>query len=114
MHAVALRALRGVSLEIGAGEIVAVVGESGSGKSVLGLTLLGLLAGEPAPIVTGRAEVCGVDMVQSDRGPLVLEVNSSPGLEGIEEASGVDIAAKVIAFTEHHARQGRTRDRIQG
>jgi peptide/nickel transport system ATP-binding protein len=61
-----LRALRGVSLEIGAGEIVAVVGESGSGKSVLGLTLLGLLAGEPAPIVTGRAEVCGVDMVSAD------------------------------------------------
>lgn len=58
--------------------------------------------------------VCGVDMVQSDRGPLVLEVNSSPGLEGIEEASGEDIAAKVIAFTEHHARQGLTRDRIQG
>ncbi|MGH8910985.1 MAG: 30S ribosomal protein S6--L-glutamate ligase [Acidimicrobiia bacterium] len=58
--------------------------------------------------------VCGVDMVQSDRGPLVLEVNSSPGLEGIEEASGVDIAAKVIAFTEDHARQGRTRDRVQG
>lgn len=58
--------------------------------------------------------VCGVDMVQSDRGPLVLEVNSSPGLEGIEEASGVDIAAKIIAFVEQNARQGRARDRIQG
>jgi len=58
-----LRALRGVSLDIAAGEILAVVGESGSGKSVLGLTLLGLLGGEPAPTVTGRAEVCGVDMI---------------------------------------------------
>jgi peptide/nickel transport system ATP-binding protein len=60
---VPLKALRGVSLEIAAGEILAVVGESGSGKSVLGLTLLGLLAGEPTPKVTGQAEVCGVDMV---------------------------------------------------
>jgi peptide/nickel transport system ATP-binding protein len=57
-----LRALRGVSLEIAAGEILAVVGESGSGKSVLGLTLLGLLAGDPKPKVSGQAEVCGVDM----------------------------------------------------
>jgi ribosomal protein S6--L-glutamate ligase len=42
--------------------------------------------------------VAGVDLIRSRRGPLVLEVNSSPGLEGIEEASGVDIAAKVIDF----------------
>jgi peptide/nickel transport system ATP-binding protein len=62
---VPLQALRGVSLDIAAGEIMAVVGESGSGKSVLGLTLLGLLAGDPAPTITGRAEVCGVDMVSA-------------------------------------------------
>ncbi|HJR91256.1 MAG TPA: 30S ribosomal protein S6--L-glutamate ligase [Acidimicrobiia bacterium] len=58
--------------------------------------------------------VCGVDMVQSNHGPLVLEVNSSPGLAGIEATSGVDIAGKVIEFVEQNARQGRTRDRIQG
>lgn len=44
--------------------------------------------------------VCGVDMLPSDRGPLVLEVNSSPGLEGIEKATNRDIATKVIEFLE--------------
>jgi peptide/nickel transport system ATP-binding protein len=60
---VAVNALRGVTLDINPGEILAVVGESGSGKSVMGLALLGLLSGEPMPTITGRAEVCGVDMV---------------------------------------------------
>jgi ribosomal protein S6--L-glutamate ligase len=44
--------------------------------------------------------VAGVDMLQSKRGPLILEVNSSPGLEGIEQATNVDIAAKIIEYTE--------------
>jgi len=44
--------------------------------------------------------VAGVDMLQSERGPLVLEVNSSPGLEGIERATGVDIAGKIIQYIE--------------
>jgi ribosomal protein S6--L-glutamate ligase len=44
--------------------------------------------------------VAGVDMLQSARGPLVLEVNSSPGLEGIERATGVDIAGKIISYIE--------------
>ncbi|HSG06704.1 MAG TPA: 30S ribosomal protein S6--L-glutamate ligase, partial [Nitrospiria bacterium] len=48
--------------------------------------------------------VAGVDMVRSDRGPLVLEVNSSPGLEGIETATGKDVAGEIIEFTTEHAR----------
>ena len=44
--------------------------------------------------------IAGVDMLQSKRGPLVLEVNSSPGLEGIEKATGLDIAGKIIDYTE--------------
>lgn len=42
--------------------------------------------------------VAGVDLIRSARGPLVLEVNSSPGLEGIEDASGVDVAAEIISY----------------
>ena len=45
--------------------------------------------------------VAGVDLIQSNRGPLVLEVNSSPGLEGIEKASGVDVADKIIEYLEN-------------
>ncbi|HEU4915128.1 MAG TPA: 30S ribosomal protein S6--L-glutamate ligase [Acidimicrobiia bacterium] len=47
--------------------------------------------------------VAGVDLIQSDVGPMVLEVNSSPGLEGIEAASGVDIAAAIMEFIEDNA-----------
>jgi ribosomal protein S6--L-glutamate ligase len=47
--------------------------------------------------------VAGVDMLQSDRGPLVIEVNASPGLEGIEQATGKDIAGEIIAFVERSA-----------
>ncbi|WP_406730255.1 dipeptide ABC transporter ATP-binding protein [Streptomyces sp. NBC_01794] len=62
---VPVQSLRGVTLDIHPGEILAVVGESGSGKSVMSLALLGLLAGDPMPVVTGKAEVCGVDMVSA-------------------------------------------------
>lgn len=46
--------------------------------------------------------VCGVDILQSDRGPLVLEVNSTPGLEGIETTTGVNIAKKIITYIERN------------
>lgn len=46
--------------------------------------------------------IAGVDMLQSKSGPLVLEVNSSPGLEGIEKATGVDIAKKIIRYVERN------------
>jgi len=48
-------------------------------------------------------EVAGVDLIQSDDGPMVLEINSSPGLEGIEGASGVDIAGAIVAHIEDRA-----------
>jgi len=53
--------------------------------------------------------IAGVDILRSDRGPLVLEVNSSPGLEGIEEASGKDVAGAMIEFIEKNAHKGSSR-----
>lgn len=47
--------------------------------------------------------VAGVDLLRSERGPLVMEVNSSPGLEGIEKATGKDIAGMIIEYIEKHA-----------
>ena len=46
--------------------------------------------------------IAGVDLLQSSLGPLVMEVNSSPGLEGIEGATGIDIATKIIEYVERN------------
>ncbi|MBU2950625.1 30S ribosomal protein S6--L-glutamate ligase [Tamlana agarivorans] len=51
-----------------------------------------------------KLPVCGVDMLQSSRGPLLLEVNSTPGLEGIEKATGRNIAKSIITFIEKNKR----------
>lgn len=61
-----------------------------------------------------RLDVAGVDMLRSNHGPLVMEVNSSPGLEGIEAATGVDVAARILRFVEEHAPQERKADHIEG
>ncbi len=53
--------------------------------------------------------VAGVDIIRSKNGPLVLEVNSSPGLEGIEKATQLDIASIIVEFIEKNARPGKTR-----
>ena len=58
--------------------------------------------------------VCGVDLLRSNHGPVVMEVNSSPGLEGIEGTTGIDVAGKVIEFIEKNARPGKTRTSARG
>jgi ribosomal protein S6--L-glutamate ligase len=58
--------------------------------------------------------VAGVDMLRSNRGPVVVEVNSSPGIEGMEQASGVDVAGAMLDFLERRARRGETRTRGVG
>lgn len=58
--------------------------------------------------------VSGVDILRSSRGPLVMEVNSSPGLEGIEYATGKDIAAAIIEYVEQNAKPNSTRTKGKG
>ncbi|MEI6481552.1 MAG: 30S ribosomal protein S6--L-glutamate ligase [Candidatus Saccharibacteria bacterium] len=55
--------------------------------------------------------ICGVDMMRSDRGPLVLEVNPSPGF-GVEKVTGRDVAEKIIEHIEQNAKGIRRKDRI--
>jgi ribosomal protein S6--L-glutamate ligase len=52
--------------------------------------------------------VCGVDLLRSKHGPVVTEINASPGLEGIETVTRVDVAGKIIEFIEKNAKK-RTR-----
>lgn len=56
--------------------------------------------------------ICGVDMVRSKRGPLVLEVNSSPGLQGIEGVTGRNVAEKIIEYIEVNAKRKPRKDRV--
>jgi len=58
--------------------------------------------------------VCGVDFLRSNHGPVVMEVNSSPGLEGIETATGKDVASMVIEYIEKNATPGKTRSKGRG
>jgi len=58
--------------------------------------------------------VAGVDILRSDRGPLIMEVNSSPGLEGIEAATEKDVAGMIVEFIERRAKPHRTRTRGKG
>lgn len=58
--------------------------------------------------------VAGVDLLRSNHGPLVMEVNSSPGLEGIETATGKDVAGIIIDFLEKNAKKDKTRTRGKG
>lgn len=58
--------------------------------------------------------VCGVDLLRSNHGPVVMEVNSSPGLEGIEAASGKDVASLIIQFIEQNAHSKPNQTKTKG
>jgi ribosomal protein S6--L-glutamate ligase len=69
---------------------------------------------EKVAIKAARAmglSICGVDMMRSNRGPLVLEVNSSPGF-GIEQVTGRNVAEKILDYLEHNAKARRRKDRV--
>ena len=57
--------------------------------------------------------IAGVDLLRSNKGAVVMEVNSSPGLEGIEKSTGVDVAGKIIEYLAKHAARGKTNDAIK-
>ena len=58
------------------------------------------LAGDGLAARVLGLRMAGVDLIESDEGPMVMEVNSSPGLEGVEKASGVDVANAIIEQIE--------------
>jgi ribosomal protein S6--L-glutamate ligase len=58
--------------------------------------------------------VCGVDMLRANHGPVVMEVNSSPGLVGVEKATGLDIAGKIIEYMEKNAKPNATKTKGKG
>ncbi|MGD9784913.1 MAG: 30S ribosomal protein S6--L-glutamate ligase [Hyphomicrobiaceae bacterium] len=77
------------------------------------------ISGEEADVAVRAAaaiglNVCGVDMLRTARGPMVMEVNSSPGLEGVETSTGVNVASEMISFLEVYARHGDTVTRGTG
>ena len=59
-------------------------------------------------------DLAGVDILRSAHGPLVIEVNSSPGLEGIENASGIDVAGKIIDYIENDSKSGPNKPKGKG
>lgn len=59
-------------------------------------------------------DIAGVDLLQSERGPLILEVNSSPGLQGIENATGKDVAGKIIAYIENAISKRNATEKFKG
>ncbi|GAA6137477.1 30S ribosomal protein S6--L-glutamate ligase [Arenicella sp. 4NH20-0111] len=81
-------------------------------------TLVKLSKEERATAVTAAKVMglgmCGVDLLQSNSGPVVMEVNSTPGLEGIENATGKDVAGLVFAHIEKNAKPFRTKTRGKG
>jgi len=58
--------------------------------------------------------VAGVDILRSNHGPVVMEVNSSPGIEGIENSTGIDVASKIIMHIEKHGRVNNTKTKGKG
>jgi len=85
----------------------------GGSASIARLTPAERLTAVRAAKIMGL-NVAGVDLLRSNHGPVVMEVNSSPGLEGIETATGKDVAGMIIQFIEKQAKPGRTQTKGKG
>lgn len=95
-----------------AGEFRANIHQGGSAKEIKITKKVREIAVKASKIM--GLNMAGVDLLMSDRGPLVLEINSSPGLEGIEKATGRDIAGLIIEHIERHAKPIGPKSRYQG
>jgi ribosomal protein S6--L-glutamate ligase len=85
----------------------------GGSASVIKITPLERSTAVRAAKVIGL-NVAGVDLLRANHGPVVIEVNSSPGLEGIQTATGKDVAGMIVEFIEANAKAGNTRTRGRG
>jgi len=85
----------------------------GGNATIVRLTPEERLAAVRAAKIMGL-NVAGVDLLRSDHGPVIMEVNSSPGLKGIEKATEKNVAGMIIDFIEKQAKPGKTRTRGQG
>jgi ribosomal protein S6--L-glutamate ligase len=92
-----------------AGEFRSNLHRGGQGERIV-LDKRYRLAAVAATRVMGL-EIAGVDMLEGKEGPKILEINSSPGLEGVERASGVDVAGAIIAHAERYLERRRQRRR---
>ncbi len=107
------------------GKVIAAIkrqGKEGEFRSNLhqggSASLVKITAAERATAINAAKamglNVCGVDLLRSNHGPVVMEVNSSPGLEGIEGATEKDIAGMIIEFIEKNAKPHHTRTKGKG
>jgi len=85
----------------------------GGNATIVRLTPEERLAAVRAAKIMGL-NVAGVDLLRSNHGPVIMEVNSSPGLKGIEKATEKNVAGMIIDFIEKQAKPGKTRTRGQG
>ena len=94
------------------GEFRANIHQGGIGKPIKITKAERAVAVKAAKIM--GLHMAGVDLLRSERGPLVLEINSSPGLEGIETTTDIDVAEKIIKHIEKHAKPIGPKSRYQG
>lgn len=84
--------------------------QGGEGKKIK-LTAEERRTAQKAAKAMGLSSICGVDMMRSKHGPVVLEVNASPGF-GVEKVTGVNVAAKLIEYVEQNAKKRKSKDKV--
>lgn len=106
------RVVAAMKRQAGEGEFRSNLHRGGSAVGVELDTLSAATAVHAAEVL--GLNIAGVDMIPSKEGPMILEVNSSPGLEGIESSTGVDVAGAMIDYVLQHAHQGHPREQRRG